>query len=96
MEEMSQNWGKNYPYIYLLCIQKKILSEGVEPTTLGLLDPRSDQLSYESEEDEGGGEPRTRGAAATRRRTYPSLILVIVNNRQWSGFIKAGSLRIDR
>ena len=26
--------------------QKKILSEGVEPTTLGLLDPRSNQLSY--------------------------------------------------
>ena len=26
----------------------KVLSVGVEPTTLGLLDPRSNQLSYES------------------------------------------------
>ena len=26
----------------------KILSVGIEPTTLGLLDPRSNQLSYES------------------------------------------------
>ena len=26
--------------------KKKLLSEGVEPTTLGLLDPRSNQLSY--------------------------------------------------
>ena len=28
-------------------IQKDISSVGVEPTTLGLLDPRSNQLSYE-------------------------------------------------
>ena len=29
-------------------MMQKVLSVGIEPTTLGLLDPRSNQLSYES------------------------------------------------
>ena len=29
--------------------QKRVLAGGIEPTTLGLLDPRSDQLSYASD-----------------------------------------------
>ncbi len=31
-----------------ITLGQKILSVGIEPTTLGLLDPRSNQLSYES------------------------------------------------
>ena len=30
-----------------LLVGQKVLSVGIEPTTLGLLDPRSNQLSYE-------------------------------------------------
>jgi hypothetical protein len=33
----------------MMMLKRYILSVGVEPTTLGLLDPRSNQLSYESE-----------------------------------------------
>ena len=29
---------------------KKVLGEGLEPSTLGLLDPRSNQLSYPSDD----------------------------------------------
>ena len=40
--------------------QKRVLAGGIEPTTLGLLDPRSDQLSYASD---GSGRRRGRSEA---------------------------------
>jgi hypothetical protein len=40
------NFIKKNNYIYIKI--KKMLKEGIEPSTLGLLDPRSNQLSYPS------------------------------------------------